>query len=377
MNTRLDNKADSIKTNIAYNIIGSYLKGVAAESASIDTNMSNRKLGQMFCGEAYGAELNPNRLPLDVTDYEATPDKVHYLNNLVEYAHDKIDEFRDGIKRSRMSEEAKVEALLKFAKRLSTQVGVVAYSEGYVDEELKADITLVLNEGKERFIERHKEAQQTDVLDTHPVDAPPMSPEEEMMQGMGDPMTGGDMGMDPGMGFEEMPQDGMGMVEEPTNSELGFDDDFGQPFDDSTNTVKKGAKGLSKLNDQMKEFGDTEEVAKQGEGLSMFDLENYLTGLKAKGFGESFIDEALMKLNSNKNYKSEMFYIVNGNISRLNKYEVKEIADALVSFEDDRTKAIAKAEGASILGSEEYAKDSRQSVHTIALILTARKNLNL
>ena len=348
MQTRLSNKYNAYSKAIAYNIIGSYARGAAYESATLSSKLTNKELGKRICryNRAEGECANPLHIKNDVNDNYLNVEGINYLNNLLAYGNDRITDTFNSLNQAGLSESVKLTKLQDEAQRLSRELGKVAFGEGMMDDELKMDIQLILKEGKERFEERTKEVVAQDAVPVEEVEAPQEQMQDpNIMQGDNDAFGGFDDNQEDIFGDDANPQD------------LGFDDGFGEPLD-TDNTLKTDKNDIfnnaaNELNQFANDKNPMDEInGKQGESFLLSD-----------------IDENKVALGEAYNY--------HGSMTKMNYRTIDRIVEEVLDFEKSMFETVASAEGVNAINSDDYMAKSKYAVNELVVILTVRERLNI
>lgn len=362
MQTSILNKAKIVKKNIAYSILGNYCKGAARESGAIlSDNLTSKELG-LFVWELSGENFDILDLKVDLEKFNSSPNRINYLKSMIDYASRKMDAVSESISASGLNETKKMNMLMNSSKKLAASLGKMAFSEGVVDEELKQDISLILKESKEKFIERHQNEMNKDAVEVREVEAP-IDPRQEIEQGMGNPnqdQFGGDMGMD---GFEEP-----NFQEEPSMQDLGFDQGFGD-FN------AEPQKDMGSVSNELKDIASG---GIQGESYTLSDLAKNINELKAKGVGESdIILKTIFPYNDKQSYSESCVNLINGHLTTMNKKTLDEIVNKVLDVENEIFTKQARAEGVKAVNSGQYQIGSKHIVHQYIVGYAAANLLKL
>lgn len=343
MQSKLSNKLKAYTKLIAYNIIGGYARGAAYESVTLSGNLSNKDLGKKICtyNRPVGEHFNPLGLNNNTDDRYVNMTNVKYLNSLISYAKENIeDAFYMLDNQTALSESEKLDKLNDVAKKLSREIGKVAFSEGMIDEELKSDIALILKEGKEKFEQRAQEALAQEPAKVSEMPAPEgIEPQQDQQDPFAQDMQGGE---DP-FAMDDQNND-FGFNDENNTQDLGFEDGFGDFGQDSGNAMS--GQNANDIANKMDQFSD--DTAAESKLIDMLDKE---------AFSESY------------NY--------NGTMTTLHRKDISSMVDELLTFEDQMFSAVAESAGVDYINSEEYSANSKYAINELAVILTTRKRLNI
>ncbi len=144
-----------IKDQIVKQIIGNYLKG-AGENAAYLKEVKASNLGAVFLNYGEAIDLTSETL----VDYNKSNPKMQSagtLSLLIKETFDKIDRYAMKCETMEYPTAVVKKDLTKYANSLLDGVNIVAFSEGEADTDLKADIKILLREGREEFNKRMSE----------------------------------------------------------------------------------------------------------------------------------------------------------------------------------------------------------------------------
>lgn len=281
-----------IKEQVAEQIIGNYLKGAGEKVAYLE-DVKVSKLGRAFLNFGESIDLTDDVL----VDYNKVNPKMQSagtLSILIKETFEKLDKYAMKCEARNYSESIVKKDLIRYANSLLDGANLVAYSEGDADTDLKADIKILLREGRETF-EKRIEEEEKEIAETQ-------------ANNIADPNA-----IDNGMEDTDIPEDGaegtddtdggdMGVTDENVEDDSDFQDDTEEGEEPTEDNEAEGDNEEAEDYDKLAEeaYGSDDDDSEEGEEGEKTDEDEIPTGesfygAKNKAFGENGIKDGFKK----------------------------------------------------------------------------------
>ena len=277
-----------IKEQVAEQIVGNYLKGAGENVAYLD-DVKVSKLGKAFLSFGESIDLI-NDVLVDYNKVNPKMQSAGTLSIMIKETFEKLDKYAMKCEARNYSESIVKKDLTKYANSLLDGVNLVAYSEGDADTDLKADIKILLREGRETFEKRIEEeekeiaeTQANNVADPNAIDGAELPEEGE--EGT-DATNDGDMEANDDVEDDSDFQDGVEEGEEPADDNEEGDSEDTEDTEESEDYDKLAEEAYG-ADDEEGEGDDTEDDEIPS-GESFY-------GTKNKAFGENGIKDGFRK----------------------------------------------------------------------------------
>lgn len=361
----LSKKANELKKETSYIVVGAYLVGVAEGVAVIDEKTPLRVLGESFCNynEKNVIDLTKRDL-IDLHDPGTAPNAGGVLSALISQCNSKIDQRLRNISNMGLSSEAAMSALINYVKDVQRAAVGIAVGEGTLDEDLKEDIRVLLKEAKNEFIKREEEE----------------SIKEETVEG--------DADLAPEMGEEELPEEGGEGEEEP--APFSDEDEGVDVFDENTPTEEEPEEEGEK-DPVEEEFGvpsgkeekagvDTSGKVAVGESTE-FEKRKIVAGsMGIKNvdlMNDEEFSEALKQKNRVVSYAENAKYLHNGNVINISPIKLNRMVKELIEVEKASIRTLGESVRLSnVIENDSLALKHKKVVNELAVIIAARNKYN-